>query len=212
MKKVISLSGGLDSTVLLYYLVDIFGNNNVIAILYNYGQKNIKELDYAKKHCVHLNVNYHVIDISFVGDIINNVCSMSNQSNIKIPKKEDDVNNNTYVPFRNAIFSNIAFMFAESNNADEVFFGFVNNGLDWDTTKEFVKNINQVNDLNKKNKIKLNAPFLNKEKIDIIYKSLGFDIKLDETWTCYNNNTSPCNECSSCVKRNESLTKYMLQR
>ena len=40
MKKVISLSGGLDSTVMAYWLVDKYGAENILPITFFYGQRN----------------------------------------------------------------------------------------------------------------------------------------------------------------------------
>ncbi len=43
--KVVSvLSGGLDSTILTYKLVNEYGKDNVFALSFNYGQKQCIEL------------------------------------------------------------------------------------------------------------------------------------------------------------------------
>ena len=65
MKKVISLSGGLDSTVMAYWLVDNYGAENVLPVTYFYGQKNSIEIKSAGVTCDKLNLHYKCIDISF---------------------------------------------------------------------------------------------------------------------------------------------------
>lgn len=126
-KKVVSiLSGGLDSTILTYMLAQKYGNNNVLALSFNYGQRHSKELYMAKKTCEKLDIKQHIVDISFLNDIIKNVCSISKDTNVDLPNIEDvlgDPQSSTYVPFRNLIFSSLALSFAESNGADLIFLG-----------------------------------------------------------------------------------------
>ena len=56
MKKVISLSGGLDSTVMAYWLVDKYGAENVLPITFFYGQRNDIEISCARRTCKKLNI------------------------------------------------------------------------------------------------------------------------------------------------------------
>ncbi len=57
------LSGGLDSTIMTYILVKKYGNNRVFALSYNYGQKQVKELEMAAKTCQHLGIAHKVLDL-----------------------------------------------------------------------------------------------------------------------------------------------------
>ena len=61
-KAVLILSGGLDSTTLLYELLD--KNFEVFAISFYYGQKHNKELDMVIKTCQKLKVDHKIIDLS----------------------------------------------------------------------------------------------------------------------------------------------------
>ena len=60
---VVILSGGLDSTTVLYKLLD--EGKNPIALTFNYGQKATKEINCAKEICEEKGVEHHVFDISF---------------------------------------------------------------------------------------------------------------------------------------------------
>ena len=62
MKKIILIySGGLDSTVLLYDLIN--NGNEVKAITFDYGQRHSKEIEYATFHTEKLGISHKVIDL-----------------------------------------------------------------------------------------------------------------------------------------------------
>ena len=53
------LSGGMDSVVLLYDLLD--QGHEVHCLLFDYGQRHVKELDFAKWHCEHRSVLWTLV-------------------------------------------------------------------------------------------------------------------------------------------------------
>ena len=56
-KTIIVYSGGMDSTTLLYKLVKE-EKKEVKAISFDYGQRHKKELEFAKKNCKELGIEY----------------------------------------------------------------------------------------------------------------------------------------------------------
>lgn len=108
-KKVVSvLSGGLDSSTLTYLLVDKYGKDNVVALSYFYGQKQSVELDKAKITCDKLGIKQHLLDITFLGEAVKNVCANIRGTDVDMPTIEDvlgDPQPPTEVPFRNAILN-----------------------------------------------------------------------------------------------------------
>lgn len=55
------LSGGLDSVTMLY---DLHGKGErVHALLFDYGQKHVQELTWAKHHCQRLGIMFTTIDL-----------------------------------------------------------------------------------------------------------------------------------------------------
>ena len=75
-KAVVPISGGIDSTVLLYHAVKCGKFDEVHAISFNYGQRHSKEIDYAKTTTKLLGVNHKIIDLSFFKNI--NSSSLTN--------------------------------------------------------------------------------------------------------------------------------------
>lgn len=196
-KIVVSLSGGLDSTTLLYLAVNTLGKDNVYALSFNYSQRHDVELECAKATCKKLGVYHQIIDIGFLGEIVSGVSAMV-KGKVKTPTF-GEVNAakevKTYVPFRNAILSSITLAFAESVGADGVALGvqfgdYENNEAYyyWDCSKQFTETMQQLADLNDKHKISYVAPFVQLTKKDEIElgSKLGVDYSL--TWTCYSNN------------------------
>lgn len=214
-KRVVSvLSGGLDSTIVTYTLVEKYGKDNVIALSFNYGQKQTIELDKAKLTCQKLGIGHHIIDISFLGKVVEKVSALSATGNVAMPTIEDVLGlpqPPTYVPMRNLILFAIASSFAESNNAQ-----FITSGLQvhdeyayWDTSTEFVNRMNEIFELNREHKITLLAPFINMSKKEEIEIGKELDVPWFDTWTCYSgeNGHGACGKCPSCSERIMNFAK-----
>ena len=116
MKSVVLiLSGGLDSTTLLYKLVD--EGYNVTALSFKYGQKGVKELECASRSCEKLNVKHEIYDISSIVGMLKK-SSLVDDENDKV-----DVPKSTVVPSRNTILLELATAYAISNGCEEVYYG-----------------------------------------------------------------------------------------
>lgn len=214
-KRVVSvLSGGLDSTIVTYTLVEKYGKDNVIALSFNYGQRQSIELYKAKTTCEKLGIGHHIIDISFLGTVVEKVSALSATGNVAMPTIEEvlgDPTPPTYVPYRNQILFSVALAFAESNNASFIF-----NGLQahdeysyWDTTQEFVKRMNGVSELNRKELIKIISPFVTFSKKDEIEVGTELNVPWMDTWTCYSGEQGEgaCGKCPSCSERIMNFAK-----
>jgi len=209
------LSGGMDSTIMTYILVAKYGKERVYALSYNYGQKQVKELEMAAKTCEYLGIAHKVLDLGILGDIVKDVSANIGGTDVAMPTIKDvlgDPQPKTYVPFRNMILNSLAFSFAESNKASHVFTGLqVHDEYGyWDTSQKFVDNMNAVAGLNRTHKVKLEAPFsqLAKWQEIEIAKELG-NVKLEYTLTCYDPDSSgrSCGVCPSCSERIQNFIR-----
>lgn len=206
---VVVLSGGMDSTILTYLLVEKYGNEKVRALSYDYNQKQSLELTRAHQTCLYLRIPHKVIDLSILGEIAKGVSANIGGSDIEMPtinKILGDPQPKTYVPFRNMILNSIAFSYAESVDGAYIYSGL--QATDqygyWDTTEDFVRAMNNVAIQNRKHKIQLVSPFSRMSKFNEleIAKELG-NVKLEYTLTCYNPNElgESCGKCPSCSER-----------
>ena len=203
---VLSFSGGMDSTVLLYAALEKF--DHVILALFDYGQRHgAREIAAANKTLaqipperitqVHLQLPFFA---QFSGSaLLDNTISIAQAR--EVMGHPQTVN---YVPNRNMIFLSILLGLAESKGAAEVWYGAAQAdsvaGF-YDGSQEFVNAINQVSILNRKHKIKVVAPLLTKSKADIIKWGVDLGVDFASTWTCYEGKTHACGTCTSCALR-----------
>lgn len=121
----LSLSGGLDSTMsLLYLLADKTKNyQEIFAYSFSYGQKHTREIKLAKNNVKYLNsliekgklgtsvkkIHHSIIDLTSVFEGTGS--SLVQDSNLVIPegKYAESNQRSTVVPIRNIIFSSILF-------------------------------------------------------------------------------------------------------
>ena len=204
-KAIVPISGGLDSSVILSIACQ--QHDDVYAISYDYGQKHNKELLYAGCQVdEYKNIEDHkIIDIKFFKDIAP-TSSLTN-NNIKVAHTRDvlgDAQTVNYVPFRNMMMLSIACSYAEAVGAETVYHGSAlvdSQAGYWDGSKEFLKEINNLTALNRKNRIEIKAPLINLSKQEIIKIGLDNGVKFDETWTCYEGNEKACGHCTACSSR-----------
>lgn len=200
---VVSFSGGLDSTVLLYHAKRY--HDKVIALSFNYKQRHIKELEYAKRTAHNLNIEHKIIDISFFSELAN-TSSLTN-NNISVALTKDmmgEAQSSNYIPFRNMMLLSICSAAAESANANTVYHGAAQADSVagyWDGADSFIKAINGVTSLNRKNKIEIRAPLLEMSKKQITEYGIQLGVNFKETTTCYKGEEKACGQCPACSLR-----------
>jgi 7-cyano-7-deazaguanine synthase len=216
-KVVMILSGGLDSTIAMRLAVERYGAENVLALTFNYGQKQSVEIERAKQSTSYLGVTHRVIDASFLGEISQGF-SANVDTDIAMPTIKDVIGNPrplTYVPNRNMILLSIAAAYAETVNAEAIFCGLqaTDEYSYHDTTPRFVGKLNDVLDENRILKIKIYAPFATLSKRDELKLLAEIDdMKLVEyTLTCYNPDSDhkSCGKCPSCAER---ISAFMVNK
>ena len=200
----------MDSTVILQMMAyDIKNgglNDELYAITFNYGQRISREIDCARHQAIKAGVKEHkIINMDFFRDI-SKMSALTN-TDLKIPKAKDDIGNAqplSYVPFRNLLLLTTAAGWAESIGAADICYGAV--GTDdfsgyWDCTSEFLEKVNDVYNLNRKNKITIQAPMMKWSKESVVKVGIGVGVDFADTHTCYEGTEIACGECVSCSAR-----------
>lgn len=217
MKCIVSLSGGRDSATCLGLAVDRYGAENVYAMGFEYGSTHPQELKSARKIADYYGVPYQVVTIDpaiFKGS----TCTMLKGSTKEIQKgktyaeilaeKEGKVD--TYVPFRNGLFSAYVAARAESisqqfnddvtimlgQHADDSGYYVDENGVEHldeskaayaDCTVSFVKAFEEVVRISSVGRVHYDAPFVKKHKWELI--KCGMELKkpvpYEMCFSCY---------------------------
>jgi 7-cyano-7-deazaguanine synthase len=205
-KAVVLLSGGLDSTTVLYYALS--KGYKCSCLLFDYNQKHGKELKCAVKIAKSVNVEYSIIKMGLPWS-----CDALTSKDKPVPIHKVLPNNipPTYVPGRNTLFLSYALSFAQSIGALAIFIGV--NAIDFsnypDCTAEFIKAYSNVLK-SLKTKIIVKTPLLKLNKTQIIKLGVRLNVPYKNTWTCYNGYKKPCMECDSCKLRAKGFKEAKL--
>lgn len=204
-KCVIPISGGLDSTVILHWAAS--EDQEIHAVTFNYGQRHSEREMACAIAVANVNVwsSYKRINLDFFKDIVDTSSLLNDE--IDVAKTRDvlgDPQTVNYVPNRNMMMLSICTAYAESIGASTVYHGAAlvdSQAGFWDGSVEFLRAINAVNALNRKDRVEIVAPLITKSKKDII--QLGIDVGVDynQTWTCYEGKAKACGECTACSSR-----------
>jgi len=202
---VLILSGGMDSTTLLYD----YQERIALAISFDYGSNhNAKEIPFARQHCERLGIKHLVIPLDFMGQYFR---SSLLEGDAAIPEGHytDENMQSTVVPFRNGIMLAIAAGMAESNDLQYIMMA--NHGGDHtiypDCRPEFVEAFDAAVHAGTFNGVRLLSPYCHMTKGQIAARGKALGINYAETWSCYRGGEKHCGKCGTCVERREALAE-----
>jgi 7-cyano-7-deazaguanine synthase len=214
-KAICLLSGGLDSTVTLYYARSL--GYELKALTINYGQLHTVEIKMARKTAAMLGIEHYVLNISLPWK-----GSALLDKSLPVPQDRDtDASSDipiTYVPARNTIFLSYALSWAEVVGADVVFIGA--NQVDYsgypDCREEYFRQVEEVYRLGTKagvegHSISIARPLIDHDKKDIVLLGQKLNVPFELTWSCYKGGDKPCNLCDSCQLRKKGFSLAGIQ-
>lgn len=205
-KVVVIYSGGMDSFTVLNRAVK--DGKDVYALSFDYGQKHLKELEFAANVCDELNIPHKIIDISAINQLL---AGSSLTDNIDIPEGhyEEESMKSTMVPNRNMILLSMAVGYAVSLEASQVYYGAHSgdHAIYPDCRPEFVEKMNAVSKIANYEPVEIFSPYLEQSKIDILTDGLSMGLDYGKSWTCYNGREKACGKCGACQERLEAFEK-----
>lgn len=205
-KAIVILSGGMDSTTLLYK-VNADTDFDIVSVLsMDYGQRHKKELDVASATCTALNLPHKIIDISGIAAVMKNSALTDD---IEVPEGhyEEPTMKVTVVPNRNAILLSLAVAEAVSHDAGYVFYGAHSgdHAIYPDCRREFVEAFNDMAAIANYLPVEILTPFIDFDKGDILTVGYYYGVDYSKTWTCYAGREKSCGKCGACVERLEAF-------
>lgn len=200
-KIVVIHSGGLDSTVLLYYLLDL--DYEVKSLSIDYGQRHRRELDAAQAICLEKEVEHTVADLSGLQPLL--AGSALTSPDVEVPEGEYAGENVkvTVVPNRNMIMLAVAAGYAISSGFGAIAYA-AHAGADVsypDCRPEFAMTMKQALGVCHFEPIQLLVPFINRQKFEIIKFGAAKGVPFGQTWSCYKGGEKQCGRCSTCKER-----------
>ncbi len=217
MKALVLCSGGLDSTTCLALAVERYGADEVTALCISYGQKHTKEIEAARNVSEYYGVSLMELDLAKI--FADSDCSLLKGSKDEIPKesyaqqleKTDGKPVSTYVPFRNGLFLSSAASVALSKGCEVIFYGAHSDDAAGnaypDCSQEFNDSMNRAIWIGSGNQLRIEAPFVDKTKADVVAEGLRLNAPYHLTWSCYEGGDMPCGLCGTCRDRAEAFEK-----
>jgi 7-cyano-7-deazaguanine synthase len=208
VKAVILLSGGLDSSTVLYLAKS--EGYDCYALSFDYQQRHRRELEAAKTIAIAAGVLEHQVvsfDLRLWGGsaLTDDRVAVPQDRQVSAMSESIPV---TYVPARNTIFLSFALAYAEAIGAGRVYIGV--NALDYsgypDCRGDYIEAMATVFRLGTKqgregDPIEIITPLIDLKKTEIIQLGDSLGVPWQNTWSCYLGGEVPCGTCDSCLLR-----------
>lgn len=201
--SLIALSGGVDSTTLLYeYREEI-----ACAVGFDYGSKhNARELAAAKAICRELEIPYLIIPLAFIGEYFRSDLLLSG-GEMQLGDYSEENMSSTVVPFRNGIMLSILAGLAESRDLQQVLIAnhFGDHAIYPDCRESFVTPMGEAITAGTSNGVKLVAPYTTLTKAEIVARGTRLGVPYGKTYSCYQGGERHCGRCGTCRERHDAF-------
>jgi 7-cyano-7-deazaguanine synthase len=208
VKAVILLSGGLDSSTVLYQAKA--DGCECYSISFDYQQRHRRELESAKAIALSAHVKAHQI-VNFDLTLWGGSALTDDRIDLPIDRTLTEMSQSiptTYVPARNTIFLSFALGYAETLGAQRIYIGV--NALDYsgypDCRLDYIQAMQEVFRLGTKQgregePINIITPLIELKKTEIIQLGNKLGVPWEQTWSCYAGGENACGVCDSCRLR-----------
>lgn len=209
MKTVALVSGGMDSVTMLALLAEV--GDEIQALSFDYGQRHVKELEFAKRAASKYADSWTLMPIDQVFQAFAGKSSSSLiNDHVDVPEGHyaEESMKATVVPNRNMILLSLATGYAVANGMNGVAYAAHagDHTIYPDCRPIFMQAMDNAMQRCDWNPPALWVPFANisKSQVAALGLSLGIDYEV-ETWSCYKGGDEHCGVCGTCVERFEAL-------
>ena len=113
------------------------------------------------------------------------------------------------MPFRNGLFLASAASVAISLGCDVIYYGAHSDDAAGsaypDCSESFNNAMNDAIYIGSGNQVKIEAPFVNATKKDVVAAGLKLNVPYELTWSCYEGDDKPCGVCGTCIDRQKAF-------
>lgn len=200
MDRIVLLSGGADSAVLL--ALSLSEGRRCRALAVRYGQRHGRELASAAALA-----RYYAVDLEEAALPDGLLSGSALTGSGRVPKGlhyADPAQAATVVPNRNGLFLSLAAAVAVRQGAAEVAFAAHagDAAVYPDCRPDYVEAVDRATRLGCG--VGVVAPFLGLTKRGVVRLGKELGVPFGMTWSCYEGGARPCGGCGACVERAES--------
>ena len=113
------------------------------------------------------------------------------------------------MPFRNGLFLSTAASVAFSKNCDIIYYGAHSDDAAGsaypDSSLEFNQAMSDAIYLGSGKSVRVEAPFGQWTKKEIVKEGLRLKVPYELTWSCYEGKDKPCSKCGTCIDREKAF-------
>jgi len=204
------LSGGLDSTVMTYRLVN--EGRTPLLVTFTYGQRHDKEILMAKRTAEKLGLSHLVLSLP-LDNIFSSSSLLKGGKDIPVGTYSVENQKSTVVPNRNMILLSICAGIAEDRGLSKVYYGAHKNdtAVYPDCRPEFIRAVSAATEAGTYCRVQVIAPFMDFSKADIVSDGARLRVPFEDTWSCYSGGETACGMCGTCVERREAFRAAGIQ-
>jgi 7-cyano-7-deazaguanine synthase len=200
MRALVLVSGGIDSTVALWWALD--QGYEVRALTFDYVKRPPPEKQATERIAEQADVELVEIDLPWLRELEDPVHPLLDN-----PELADAPDG--YVPARNPILYAIAAHVAEIVGAEVVVGG--HNGVDTerfpDASPSFFDRFGDLlsDSLATGMDLTFEQPLFGRDKVEVVEEGQRLGAPIEDSWSCYEEGPDPCGECPSCQARREAF-------
>lgn len=205
-KALLLLSGGADSSTLLYDLIN--QGKTVIALTFDFGEREgSNEMVAASRICELLGVEHHHYDLSvFTRDFYQLPYPQylrKGMTTVTAVEKSDSVQ-----PFGSSIALILAASWAVKNDISDVYYAVHANDAQYpDNHPSYFDALSRVTSEceGEQYRIRFHTPYLSRTKSEVIAHGTSLGVPYEVTWSCARGGDQPCGTCDACIDRRMSF-------
>jgi 7-cyano-7-deazaguanine synthase len=226
IKQFVLLSGGLDSTVVLYHAIENFPrhmrpalrNREIEAVSIDYGQRHAIEMQRAAQIAGMLGVQHTILKMPdlLAGSMLTSDAAIPEQSYADLPSGISP----TYVPFRNGLMISMLAAYAQkwvmAGDDPEarravIYIGAhsedAENDAYPDCSPPFLRAMQKAVEVGTYESVIMETPLMSKTKAEVVGMGVALRVSFGMTWSCYKGETLHCGKCPTCRARKEAFEK-----
>lgn len=203
-RALVLLSGGQDSTTCLYWALRRFGQGNVDAVSFDYGQRHRIELECASRIAARAGVRHDILPVDTFAAIGGDALT---DRSVAVPDGVETAGGlpQSFVPGRNLVFLTYAAALAWRSGIDHLVAGVAQTDYSGypDCRQETLDALQDALRLGMESHVTIHAPLMQRTKKQTVElaQALGALDAMALTHTCYTGQRPPCGRCAACILR-----------